>query len=77
MCQSDTYFLLQLNYDYLRQCVAAAPVTPLPQDCWRRVLQLLEPALLDSPLSAPLLAPLHAEVARLYEETIRKATREC
>ncbi len=49
----------QLNYDYLRKCVAAGPVTPMPGEVWDKILDKLAASLVNSPLSAPLLPQLH------------------
>ena len=63
---------MQLNYDFLHQCVSRAPVTPMPSEAWDSILNKLSPRLLSSPLSAPLLPTLHNEVHSSYEDTIRK-----
>ena len=49
----------QLNYEYLRKCVASGPVTPMPLEAWERIVKLLPPALRTSPLTSPMLPQLH------------------
>jgi dynein heavy chain len=65
---------IRINYDFLRKCVASAPVTGMAEETWQRILGRLAPPLLSSPLSSPLLPSLHEEVHASYEGTIRNTT---
>lgn len=65
---------MQLNYEYLRKCVASGPVTPMLPSMWERVLSLVPRPYLTHPLSKPLIPQLHNEISTSYEETIRKTT---
>ena len=67
-------FPTQLNYEFLRQCVASGPVTPMPPEAWGRIVAKVPGWLLSSPLTSPLVPHLHAEVRTKYEDTIRKNT---
>ena len=51
--------IFQLNYEYLRKCVASGPVTPMPPEAWERIVKLLPLALRTSPLTSPMLPQLH------------------
>ena len=69
--------LSQLNYEALRRCVARAPITPMPEDQWHRILSHLSPSLTSHPLSSALMAQLHSDVRSRYEDTIRKTNGDC
>lgn len=64
----------QMNYDFLRKCVASAPVTPMAAQTWQGIIGRLAPPLLSSPLSTPFIPTLYKEIHSLYEDTIRKTT---
>lgn len=64
--------LPQLNYEFLRRCVASGPVTPMPAESWDRMLALVPRHYHTSPLTAPLLPSLHQEVRTRYEDTLRR-----
>ena len=63
-----------MNYEFLRQCVASAPVTPMLPDTWERILGRVPKKYQSSPLTSPLLPQLHSEVKSKYEDTIRRTT---
>lgn len=63
-----------MNYEFLRQCVASAPVTPMLPDTWERILSRVPKKYQSSPLTSPLLPQLHSEVKTKYEDTIRRTT---
>lgn len=64
---------VQLNYDFLRKCVAAAPVPPMATRTWKNIIQLLPRKFLHSSQ----IRLLREEVTSKYEETIRKMTGIC
>ncbi len=61
---------LQLNYEYLRKCVASGPVTPMPAHVWINILGKLSSSLATSTLTAPLLSQLHRWVEYQYSTYI-------
>jgi hypothetical protein len=63
----------RLNYEALRQCVARAPITPMPEEQWRQILTQIDPKLVSKPFSPSLISSVRSEVRSRYEETIRKA----
>ena len=54
--------------------MGSAPVTPMDDETWQRILSHLSPPLLSSPLSAPLVPALRKEVQSTYVSTVRKTT---
>ena len=64
--------ILQLNYEFLRKCVASAPVTPMQPQTWDHIMSRIPRPLLINPITKPLIPALNKEVATNYEETIRK-----
>lgn len=61
---------VQLNYEFLRKCVAAAPVPPMATKTWEGIIRLLPRKLLHSSQ----VPQLREEILSKYEETIRKMT---
>ena len=67
--------LLQLNYEFMRKCVASGPVTPMGEATWENILGKLPiPHKKVTINQQPLINTLNKEVRHLYEETIRKTT---
>eukprot|EP00731_Ephydatia_muelleri_P021583 Em0014g174a len=61
---------IRLNYEFLRKCVAAAPVPPMATRTWEGIIQLLPRKFLHSSQ----IQLLREEITSKYEETIRKMT---
>ena len=69
--------LPQLNYEFLRKCVASGPVTPMGEATWENILSKLPiPHKKITINQQPLIEVLDKEIRNLYEETIRKTTGE-
>ena len=65
---------LQLNYEFLRKCVASGPVTPMGSASWENILSYIPAKYISNPRMQPLIKELDQEVHQQYEETIRKTT---
>lgn len=68
------YFLTQLNYEFLKKCVASGPVTPMGSASWENILSYIPAKYLSNPRMQPLIKELDQEIHQQYEETIRKTT---
>lgn len=68
---------LQLNYEFLRKCVASGPVTPMGSASWENILSYIPAKYISNPRMQPLIKELDQEVHQQYEETIRKTTGIC
>jgi len=67
-------FILQLNYEFLRKCVASGPITPMGAASWENILSYIPAKYISNPSMQPLIRELDQEVHQQYEETIRKTT---
>ncbi len=65
--------ILQINYEYLRGCVASAPVPLMPPSAWDCIMDRIGARVMASPLNEPMLTSLHDEVKGHYEDTIRRS----
>ena len=66
--------ILQLNYEFLRKCVASGPVTPMGSASWENILSYIPAKYISNPRMQPLIKELDQEIHQQYEETIRKTT---
>lgn len=68
------FLFLQLNYEFLRKCVASGPVTPMGSASWENILSYIPAKYISNPRMQPLIKELDQEIHQQYEETIRKTT---
>ena len=67
------FLIFQMNYEYLRGCVAAAPVPLMPPQAWDCIVDRIGARVMTTPMCEPMLTSLHEEVKSHYEETIRRS----
>jgi dynein heavy chain len=63
----------QLNYQFLKRCVESAPVTPMQQELFDHILQMIPPRLQATPELKEVIRELFEEISDTFNKSMKKS----